>query len=258
MIIFICAQDKFRALQRKKEIIENFQKENQLSTVFIFDLENEDYLKSFFNFLENQSLFGNKKLGVVYNLFLVSSKEIANKIKYFAKNPGIFILIYEEKSPPSELKFLTKPPVVYEIFETLKGKKWTNFVIEEIKKRKIKLTASALNFLIQAYLGDSFRLVTELDKIALFSKSFDLKDLNNLDIDTTPDFWFLFNQLKNKDLKFRISALENLLAVGEPAGKLFNILAYSWPEKTENFAIYDRAVKSGKLDYEEALLDVIL
>lgn len=258
MIIFIYAQDKFRALQRKKEIIYNFQKENQLSTVFIFDLENENHLESFFNFLESQSIFGYKKFGVIYNLFLVSNREIANKIKCFVENQDIFILIYEEKKPPSELNFLTKPPVVYEIFEILKGKKWTNFVMREIKKRKIKLTASALNFLIQVYLGDSFRLVTELDKIALLSKSFDLKDLNNLGIDTSPDFWFLFNQLKNKNLKFRISALENLLAIGEPAGKLFNILAYSWPEKIENFVIYDRAVKSGKLDYEEALLDVIL
>jgi hypothetical protein len=46
--------------------------------------------------------------------------------------------------------------------------------------------------------------------------------------------------------------------MSDPAPKLFNILASQWKEKISQFARYDLAIKSGKLDYEEALLDAVI
>ena len=53
-------------------------------------------------------------------------------------------------------------------------------------------------------------------------------------------------------------ALETMLALSDPPAKIFNILASQWAEKTPHMAEYDLAVKSGKVDYEEALVDLLI
>jgi hypothetical protein len=66
------------------------------------------------------------------------------------------------------------------------------------------------------------------------------------------------NGLKSYDLKNRLYAFESMLALGDPAAKIFNILASQWQEKIPHMAEYDLAVKSGKVDYEEALVDLLI
>ena len=60
------------------------------------------------------------------------------------------------------------------------------------------------------------------------------------------------------DLRGRLTALERMFAENEPPAKVFNIIAYQLPGRLEEMAAYDLAVKSGKMDYEEALLDLVL
>jgi hypothetical protein len=49
-----------------------------------------------------------------------------------------------------------------------------------------------------------------------------------------------------------------MLAANDPPAKIFNILASQWQEKTPHMAEYDLAVKSGKVDYEDALVDLLI
>ena len=49
-----------------------------------------------------------------------------------------------------------------------------------------------------------------------------------------------------------------MLSLNDPPPKIFNILAAQWQEKTPHMAAYDLAIKSGKLDYEEALTDLLI
>jgi hypothetical protein len=64
--------------------------------------------------------------------------------------------------------------------------------------------------------------------------------------------------IRSSDMRNRLSALEMLLATGDPPPKIFNILAAQWREKTREMAEYDFAVKSGKLEYDDALLALVL
>jgi DNA polymerase III delta subunit len=258
MIIFILAKDEWRARERKKEIVFKFQKKYPNAIINNFDLKEDSHLEFFLDFLKNQSLFEKEKLGIVYNLFTYNKKELLDEIKKISLSKNIYILIYEKNTPPKQFAFLLKKPVIYEKFEILTGKDFYNFALKETKKRNLNLTPSALNFLIQFSENNSFKLITELEKLSLLNKKqIDLKDLNDFGIELRPDFWFLINQLKSPSLKLKIEAFEKILSLKEPLGKIFNILAYS-SHKAENFAIYDRAIKSGKLDYDEALLDFIL
>ena len=59
-------------------------------------------------------------------------------------------------------------------------------------------------------------------------------------------------------MRTRLAALETLLVSGDPPPKIFNILASQWREKTHQMAEYDFAVKSGKLEYDDVLLALVL
>ncbi len=59
----------------------------------------------------------------------------------------------------------------------------------------------------------------------------------------------------------KIEALEELFFAREEPAKIFNILAsrnYLSPEMLKKLADYDVAVKSGKMDYDEVLVDLAL
>ena len=263
MIIFLYGEDTWRKIQRKKEIIKNFKDKNPDIVLNIVNIDLEECsIDSFLEIIQSQSIFENKKFIVLSGIFSnenKNNKKLAEEIKIALKNQNLHILIQEKEKPPQNFSFLLKKPVFFEKFEKLKGQKWKNFVLNQIKKRDLNLTTSAINLISEVYEGNSFALITELDKIMLLNKkTIDLKDLNNINIEIKPDFNFIFKDLASSNLKQRLNAFENLISLNEDSAKIFNILAYFWREKTQFFAIYDRAIKSGKLDYEEALLDIIL
>jgi len=263
MIIFLYGEDNWRKIQRKKEIIKNFKEKNPDVVLNLINIDLEECsIDSFLEIIQGQSIFENKKFIILSGLFSnenKNNKKLKEEIKLALKNKNLHILIEEKEKPPQNFSFLLKEPVICEEFAELKGKKWLNFVLDEIKKRNLNFTTAALNLISQVYEGNSFAFIMELDKIALLNKkTIDLKDLNNINIEIKPDFNFIFKDLASSNLKQRLNAFENLISLNEDSAKIFNILAYFWREKTQFFAIYDRAIKSGKLDYEEALLDIIL
>jgi len=70
------------------------------------------------------------------------------------------------------------------------------------------------------------------------------------------------NALKHgKTIKERLSALELFLGDrGDDPARVFNSIAYRLGSagEAEKFANYDVAIKSGKLEYEEILLEIAL
>jgi DNA polymerase III delta subunit len=254
MIIFILAEDSFRGIQRKKELINQFLAKNPKISINNFNLENES-VDDFLNFLKNQSIFEDKKFAILYNLFGALNNNLVSELKNILNDKKNIVLIYDSKKPPKELSFILKKPAFFERIEILKDKKWLNFALSEIKKRKMLISKDALNVILKLYEGDSFKLITELDKLSLLNRSINLNDLN---IDEQPNFWNVLSLFKNINIKNRLWALEKILNSKEPLPKVFYSLPYVCRERINDLAVYDRAVKSYKLDYEEALLDFVL
>jgi DNA polymerase III delta subunit len=160
---------------------------------------------------------------------------------------------------------LLDKPTISQKFETLAGAELIAFIAAEAKENGVKLTTSAAQFLASVYGSDTWGLVTELQKLGGFgvgadgaAKTIDKKDLDVFDLEVAPNYWGLMNGLKSFDIKNRLFAFETMLASNDPAAKIFNILASQWQEKTPHMAEYDLAVKSGKVDYEEALVDLLI
>jgi hypothetical protein len=98
----------------------------------------------------------------------------------------------------------------------------------------------------------------DLEKLSALGVLIDKKDLDKYDLEAAPNYWALLNGLKSSDVKNRLYALEKLFSINDPAAKIFNIVAAQAGDRIQHVAEYDLAIKSGKLDYEEALVDFVL
>lgn len=258
MIILLYGPDAYRRERKKKEIIEEFNKKHPALGIEYFDLAEEGGLDKLLGFIRGQSLFGQSKLAVARNLFSLDKKSLNLDFGLLCKDKNINLLISEADLPAS-FRFLIKKGVIYQKFDELKGLAWRRFIEDEAKKRDINLSPDAVHFLSLAYESDSWRLATEFDKLSLLRpKNIKRSDLEKFNIEVPPVFWDLMYGFKNRDVSSRLKFLEIIFREKEPAGKVFNILASMYKEKIPAFADYDLKVKSGKMDYEEALVDLAI
>jgi len=250
MLIYLHGPDSYRRQQKLKSIVAEYQKKHSALTVDHFDLAEERAFERLKDFSGGQSLFGETKLAVVHGLE-DAGKEVADLLKSTAEKKSITLVITAGEKPKKELDFLLKKPVQTQGFPPLKTAELTLFIKKEMAVRDVKPSAALIEDLIASYGGDTWSIITELDKIALGGK-FEAEI-------AVPVFFGLIQRLKNRGpLGPRLSALAYLLENEEPAAA-FNVTAsIADPELKIKMADYDVAVKSGKLEYEEVLLDLVI
>lgn len=249
MIIYLYGLDSYRRLQKLNSVISEYRAKHSALTVDHFDLTEEGSLERLKDFSGGQSLFGETKLGAVHGLE-DAGKEIADFLKLAAEKKSITLAISTDEKPKKEFDFLLKRPVIAQEFSPLKTAELTLFIKKEMAARDIKPNVALTEDLIASYGGDTWGIVTELDKIALGGK-FEAEI-------AVPQFFSLIQRVKSGPLASRLSALAYLLENEEPAA-VFNVTAsIADPELKVKMADYDVAIKSGKLEYEEVLLDLVI
>ncbi len=267
MIIFLYGPDEYRREQKKNELIAVFQKKHSGLGLGHFDAADGDSRAAFLNFLENQSMFEPAKLAVLRNAYETEDKEFVKRVQAAKTMPGVSVLVSETDIPPKAFAFLRKEEKgnskeeggsLVQKFEHASGAEWRAFLKREAKEREAELEPEALEFLARAYEKDAWRAVTELQKLALLGRKATRKDLETMSIELAPNFWATMNALKSPRVGERLNMLERMLARSEPAAKIFNILSAQWPDRISMLAKYDAAVKSGKCEYEEILVDLVL
>lgn len=256
MFITLYGPDSWRRKEKKREIITEFKKKYPASSIGFFDFSEEKNISNFFSFIDNQSIFEPAKLAILENVF--DKKDLALQMKLLSESK-IIILILSSEKPLGEWSFLLKSPNRHQEFTFLRGRNWEFFVRKQVSNLGVRLSLPVLDFFVRYFEGDSWRLITELQKLSnLPQKTIKEEDLRDLSLEVTPIFWDLALQLKNPKTAQRLTALEKFFLSGEPPAKIFNIISSFWPEKNSDLAEYDLAIKSGKIDYEEALLDLVL
>ena len=261
MIIFLYGPDDYRREQKKKFYIDSFAKKYPLSAIAYFDLREPDRAQAFEEFTTRQSLFSPKQMSVLERVFDLKEKvdSLISCVKSLAEDKNTTIILVEPATPPEEWNFLREKPCQAEPFDYLTGRAWRDFIQSQAEALGITLKDKAIEFLSAVYQDDTWRLVTELEKLSFLKKpKIDVGDLEDLGVEVAPEFFELLRGLRAGTVGMRLATLEKLLTSGEPAQKIFHMLAYQVPEKIPAFAEYDLKVKSGKLNYEEALLDSVL
>ncbi len=265
MIIFLYGPDDYRRTQKKNDIIAEFSKKRSEFGLGFFDLEEKGALDALGGFLRNQPMFENARLAVLENAFEIEAGKLAAVLRPIVSEKGVQVLIAEKDKPLKALALLLEKPVLSQKFENLTEAELTHFIKAEGKKRGVILADSAAQFLAPVYAGQTWAAMTELDKLVSLKPSdrdgnttIDKRDLDVLDLEVTPNYWALLNGMKSFDIRNRLAALEKLFSINDPPAKIFNIISAQAGEKIARMAAYDLAVKSGKLEYEEALLDFVL
>jgi len=283
MIIFLYGPDSYRRRKKLNEIIGEYKKRHSNLALGRFDLEESDEFIRLQEFVLNRSIFESVKMVVMENIFSVeiNKKEIKKFLEAYQKTEDVILLISENNEPPKDFEFLLEKPARYGIlsqeFGNLDEERLKFFIKKEARSRGIDLTPQAVNFLANNFKENSWGLINELEKISLIGKK--LVDVNDIqrfgDFSESPNlfsFIGLFSCLPTpkrsdgrrvkEDFNKRIGLknLELLFLFREEPAKIFNILASMSrsPQLLSRLADYDVAVKSGKSDYEEVLLDLAL
>jgi DNA polymerase III delta subunit len=268
MIVFLYGPDDYRRIQKEHALIAEFQKKHGPLGLVYFDMEADDAAATLTEFARNQSIFDPSKLAVLENAFEFEPAALAKILKPLAGLAGTTILISEKDKPVKALAFLLEKPALSQKFEALAGAEWFSFIKEEANRLGVRLADTAALFLGNVYAGNSWALVTELQKLAGFkAKSgtaagaaavIEKRDLDAFDLEVAPNYWMLLNGMKSFDARTRLATLEKLFALNDPPPKIFNILAAQAGQNTPRMAEYDLMVKTGKLDYEEVLVDLAI
>ncbi len=178
MIIFLYGEDSYRSRQKLNEIIEEYKKIHKSGLNFkFFDFDEPNVsVESLINEFRQNSMFKEKKLAIIANLFLnPEQKEIFRKnINAFADSDNILI-IYEKmsigESCPLFKDLKKNKKVKKQEFRNLVGFEIRNWIKKEIEKRKVEIEPMAFNLLLNYVSDDLWLISNELDKLVNFKKT---------------------------------------------------------------------------------------
>jgi len=263
MIIFLYGEDSFRRKRKYSEIISSFTIKNSNLGLSEFYY---DEIEGFLEALKNRSIFSPRTLVSIKDIDFNSLSE--NTLEAFIKSlleiigsQEIIVLISSiQTSLPDNMSFLNNPPSKTQEFSFLPKEKLVFFVTKEALVKGVKLSEIDIRALVASFSGDLWAIESELQKLAS-AQSLDIYSLGS-----APSYFELLNTIKsNKTREAKLVALETILyLLKEDPARVFNGLAYSAPQGVAPekwfsvMADYDVFVKSGQMDYEEALLDFVI
>ena len=264
MIILLHGPDAYRLSAKRRDIVREFRAKHPMSQTVEVEGEGEAAGRDGFRThlaesLRTSSMFDPAKLILIHHVYELEKKDLTELIQPYAASPSFVFLMADDKKPPKPFEtFLKKFSALVQEFEYLEGAAWATFVKKSAAAEGITLASEALKFLAATYEKDTWGLMTELAKLSnLGKKTIERTDIEFADTPALPNFFAMLGALQSPRPAERLSVLAQLLASGEPAAKIFHILAYQGANPMR-FAKYDAAVKSGKFEYEEALLDALV
>lgn len=264
MLILLSGPDSYRRAQKLRGIEDEFIKKHPEAVLarIAFGEEPKEQFVKLKEFTAHQTLFDTKKLGVVTGLCaeaIARTAECKKLLQSLIENADVTLLLNEEKTPGKEYAFLKVPAVRTQEFEYLNDAEWGVFAKKEARAREMEFDEPALSHMREKFLRDLWGFMQELEKLSLLgARRIDLAVCAKVGLTREADFMGLLRTIIFGTLPLKLKALEELYAKKEDGAKIFNIVAYQKKDALPQFAEYDVAVKSGKLEYEEALLDWIL
>jgi len=231
MIILLYGEDTFRSRQKLLEIIKEYSAKHQTGlSLARFNEERLDF-DEVKNKIEAVSMFDEKKLIVLENVF--GNKDFQDdflqcvkKNKLKENQDIIIVILHEGKLAVS--RFKTKLSMLEE-FAPLKGAALINWVKQEVVKNKAQINQGAINKLI-VYIGnDLWRFSSEINKLAnyKFNSVINEEDVDLLvkaKLDT--NIFKTLDALAQRDKKTAFRLLREHLTQGENELYLFSMFVY--------------------------------
>lgn len=248
MILYFYGSDTYRLRRYAAKVAGEYEKKHGIKPV-AFDVERADFLTGLTEFCAARSLFVSKRCGIV-DVSADQPKELKPLLKSIALDKEITLILVSDHKLPKEFDSVLKEATLKE-FEPLSGAKVLSFVKEEAAQLGLSVNDTMIREVVGALGEDLWLIMSELEAVS-FGKQFEAPR-------NTPAFFPLIQGMKGGGvIGKQLGTLYHLLEHHEPA-MVFNMIASMADASTKmQMADYDVAIKSGKLDYPEALVDLVL
>ena len=171
MIIFLYGEDSYRTKQKLEDIVLHYKKVHKSGLNLIkLDAKEKDF-KDFFNSLKTVSMFAEKKLIILKNIFSDTKfqDDFLKEIKNLNDLKDI-IVIYEKESVDQRNKLFKtlKKDAKCQEFKLLDNKLLKAWMLKEFENYKTKIEPMAENLLLDYVGNDLWKLQNEIKKLAWF------------------------------------------------------------------------------------------
>lgn len=231
MLILLYGEDSFRSRQKLKEIIEEYQTKHQSGLNLARFAGNGLTLDKIKEKIEAVSMFDEKKLIILENVF--SNKSFQEDLFKYAKqnklkeNQDVIIIVFQEgKLSVSRIKNKLS---MSEEFSPLPGPDLTNWVKKEFQRNRAEIGSGALRKLIVYVGNDLWQMTGEIGKLVSYKKGKEVREddidlLVKANLDT--NIFKTLDALAQRDKKTALKLLHEHLEQGESEIYLFSMLAY--------------------------------
>ncbi|MEW6617448.1 MAG: hypothetical protein AB1333_03475 [Patescibacteria group bacterium] len=265
MLFCLYGSDSYRRREKLNRLVDPYKKKYKNADILEVDIqEDEDDWKKVRDFLTQPSMFVDSKVAIIKHATTIEEPEWINTLRSQLKTEKVFTFLSEEEEPTKNFGFLLSEGVQKMEFCELEGKPLQSF----IKKRSEELHISFMedashlftSFIISREHNLSWHIIHELEKLSLLELPMPIQK-NNLSeyikVHTHEELFSLARGIVyEKNISTRLSSLEKAFLQNEAPAHLFNLVsALVRGSETFLFANYDVLVKSGKIGYEEALLE---
>lgn len=234
MIIFLYGQDNYRSKRKLKELIEHYREIHKSG----LSLKYLDVQKLSFKELEDElkqtSIFKEKKLLVLMNVFSNADfkKIFVKKGKKFIDSENTLLFYEPDKIDKRDAlgKFLNKHAKSQE-FQLFEGLKLRNWLKKEFQERKANIKEQSLDKFITFVDNNPWQMINEIQKLAHFKngKKIEIKDIELLiRPKITIDIFKTIEAIASKDKKRALKLLRNHLKKGDNPFYLFSMINYQF------------------------------
>ena len=177
MIIFLYGPDTYRSKQKLNEIIEHYKKIHKSGLSLIFFDFKEDSFEDFRDAFKSFSMFKEKKLMVLKNLFFNSKIEndFLKNLREISRSKEIILIYEEEIDENTPLAKELKKEAKFQKFNLLEGIFLKNWVKREFQKYSARIEPEALNLLLDFVGNDLWQMENEIKKLVNYSPGKEIK-----------------------------------------------------------------------------------
>ncbi len=252
MLLHVYGPDSYRRGRAVRDIVQKYTTKYPDGAVITIDCEDEKAAVMLQAALTNRGLFAKAALVLLENP-AEATKELIKILKGSVTVAEVTVLVSAAKKLPKDFAFLYAEGVgpKKQEFDALESKELLSFLKSEAIALGYVVSDETVHAVSQLHGGDTWAAITELARASLGGVVGGARP--------SIDFVAAMGTLMNGGrVEQRLRALFLLLESEDPA-KIFN-MAGGWARGggKVRMADYDIAVKSGTLEYGEALLDYVL
>ena len=267
MLYYLYGPDSYRKGGKLREILGTYKKKHEHSDIFTANLEeNPDVWKDAARFARQPSMFTDSKVIVVFESGVPEDKEWKKFLKDYADSKRAFRMVSDISATKAAFRFLIERAEKAQEFAELTGAPLVAFIKEEAASRDLEFDVSSIK-LFAAHIEAqkecrSWSVISELEEMRLLGVSKISSEIINkyFDYSGKDEVYSASRKILNSlSLPLRLAALEKMFFQNEAPAYVFNSLGFqAYGRDAAELAKYDVLVKSGKIEYEEALLDFVL